>query len=537
MIGAMINNPLSISLIVEHANSIHGDKCVYTHSQNGKIYDYSYATLYSRTMKLANALRKLGIQQSEIVGTFSNNTIQHLELCFATPISGSIIHPLNIRLSTVQLAKIIREADDKIIFVDEVLYDKFADLYNEIESLRSIVYNSQKSMDESICEYEMLLSNASDNYNSAITDENLALALCYTSGTDGEPKGVLYTHRSMFLHTLAVNQTDVFGLTEADVVMPLVPMYHAMGWGLYYAAVFVGADLVITEPNYERIIDLIAETKVTVSAGVPTVWKKLLPIFLKRRNDVHSLKRIITGGEPMPEQLIEIYEKELNIEIRHAWGMTEMSPTGTFSMLKKKHRKLSEKEKFKIKALQGQPIPGVQLRIVDKNQRILSKDGYSVGEVQVKSPWTSSRYVNDHFDGDHITEDGWLKTGDLATINKEGYLKIVDRTKALIKSGGESISPMELEAALLKHTLVIDSAVIGVSDDKWGERPLAIVVLSEQYPEDISEILKEHLSTDFPKFWIPDKFVVVNEIPKTGTGKTDKDHIKKALNEEFNDLC
>ena len=526
----MMNNPLSISLIIEHANSLHGDKSVYTLLPNGKRNDFAYSTLYSRIMKLANAISKLGIQQGEIVGTFATNSYQHLELCFAVPVIGSIIHPLNIRLSSVQLAKIIREADDKIIFVDEMVYDKFAHLINEIESLQSIVYNSQKCMNGSPCEYEMLLSHVSDIYNSEIIDENKAMALCYTSGTNGEPKGVLYTHRSTVLHTFAVNQVDVFGLTEADVVMPLVPMYHAMGWGLHYAAIFVGADLVLTDPNNKHIIDLIAETEVTVSAGVPTVWKKLLPDFLTRKNDVSSLQRIIVGGEPMPEQLVEVYEKELNIEVRHAWGMTEMSPTGTFSMLRKKHHKLSEKQKYKIKALQGQPIPGVQLRVVDENQRILSNDGISVGEVQVKSPWTACSYFKNGLNKDSFTEDGWLRTGDLATINEEGYLKIVDRSKGLIKSGGESISPMALEAALLNHPLVIDSVVIGVSDDKWGERPLAIVVLSEQNGGDISESLKEHLSIGFPKFWMPDRFVVVDEIPRTGVGKTDKQAIGRLLN-------
>lgn len=526
----MMNNPLSISLIIEHANSVHGDKYVYTLSLNGKKNDLTYSTLYSRTMKLANAISKLGIQQGEIVGTFAINSYQHLELCFAVPIIGSIIHPLNIRLSPVQLAKIIREVDDKIIFVDEMVYDKFAHIINEIESLQSIVYNSQKCMNESTCEYEMLLSNASNKYNSEIIDENMAMALCYTSGTNGEPKGVLYTHRSILLHTLAVNQADVFGLTEADVVMPLVSMCHAMGWGLHYAAIFVGADLVLTDPNNKHIIDLIAETKVTVSAGVPTVWKKLLPEFLNRKNDVTSLQRIIVGGEPMPEQLIEIYEKELNIEVRHAWGMTEMSPTGTFSMLRKKHRKLSEKEKYRIKALQGQPIPGVKLRVVDEIQRMLPNDGISVGEVQVKSPWTACGYFNNGLDNDSFTKDGWLRTGDLATINEEGYMKIVDRSKALIKSGGESISPMALEAAILKHPLVIDTAVIGITDEKWGERPLAIVVLSEQNGGDISEILKEYLSKDYPKFWMPDRFVVVDEIPRTGVGKTDKQAILRMLN-------
>lgn len=517
-----MNNALSISLIVEHVKSIHGDKNIYTLLPNGKTLTLTYTNFHSRIMRLANALTEMGIQKGDIVGTYSTNTHQHLELCLAVPITGSIIHPLNIRLSPVQLAKIIREAEEKIIFVDGMIYDKYEDLNSRIESIHSIKIDHQETKLESPCEYEMLLSNSSDTYNSEIHDEDMPMALCYTSGTNGEPKGVLYTHRSMLLHTLAVNQADIFGLTESDVVMPLVPMYHAMGWGLHYAAMFAGADLVLTDPINEHIIDLISETKVTVSAGVPTVWKKLLPELLRRKNDVVSLQRIIVGGEPMPSQLIEIYERELNLEIRHAWGMTEMSPTGTFSMLRKKHHKLAETEKNEIKALQGQPIPCVQIRIIDENQCKLSHDGMSVGEVQVKSPWTAKSYFKNKSDIEHFTEDGWLRTGDLATINPEGYMKIVDRSKALIKSGGESISPTELEAALLKHSLVTDAAVVGIADDKWGERPYAVVVMSDRKNEDISAILTEHLSNDFPKFWIPDKFVVVDEIPKTSVGKTDK---------------
>ncbi len=529
MFGTMMDNPLSISLIIEHANRIHGDKHVYSLSPNGKIHNYTYSNLYSRTMKLANAITELGIQQGEVIGTFSSNTHQHLELCLAIPISGSVIHPLNIKLSPVQLSKSIREADDKIIFVDGMIYDKYVNLHKQIEGLHTIVFNSQNTTHESSCDYDSLLTNATDNYATEIQDENMAMALCYTSGTNGEPKGVLYTHRSMLLHTLAVNQADVFGLTEEDVVMPLVPMYHAMGWGLPYATMFAGADLVLTDPINQHIIDLIAETKVTVAAGVPTLWKKLIPELLKRKNDVPSLQRIIVGGEPMPVNLIEIYEKELNIEIRHAWGMTEMSPTGTFSTLKKKHHKLSDQEKNKIKALQGQPIPGVQLRIVDENQCILPNDGICVGEVQVKSPWTANSYFKNVLDEDSFTEDGWLRTGDLATINEDGYMKIVDRLKSLIKSGGEFISPKELETALLKHPIVTDSAVVGISDDKWGERPIAVVTISDQDIDDISEILKEHLSKDFPRFWIPDKYIIVKKIPKTGSGKTDTVAIRNAL--------
>lgn len=533
MNGTMINNPLTINHILEHTNCIHGNKHVYTQLPNGNIHHYNYSTLYTRVLQLANAIRELGIQQNNIVGTFATNTYQHLELYYALPITGNIIHPLNIKLSPNQITKIVQDANDKFIFVDGQLYDQYTHLFKDIKRIPAVLFNENYVDGHSYYEYEKLISDIYDDYNSDIMDENTSMALCYTSGTHGEPKGVLYTHRSMFLHTLTVNQADVFGLTEADVVMPLVPMYHAMGWGIHYAAMFVGADLVLTDANHDNIINLIAETKVTVGAGVPTVWKKLLPEMLKRRHEVTSLQRLIVGGEPMPCNLIEAFENKLNIEIRHAWGMTELNPTGTFSTLRKKHNKLSDSEKWEIKSLQGQPVPGVQIRIVDENQCILAWDGTSVGEIHVKCLWAAGRYYNQQTDEEFTTDDGWIRTGDLATINPDGYIKIVDRAKSLIKSGGESISTMELEAALLKHPLVMDSTVIRVKDEKWGERPHAIITLSDQIDSDISKILVEHLSSIFPKFWIPDKFYVVDKIPKTGTGKTDKDALLNELREKL----
>ena len=523
------NNPLTIRQILEHASSIHGNKEVYTQLSNGNIYSIPYSKLHARIMQLANVMDEFGVQQNDIVSTFSTNTYQHLELYYAIPITGAIIHSINTKLSSNQLTKIVNDVENKLIFVDGLIYDIYKHLNLEIDRKKIVLFNNHNTGADTSDQYDNLLSNADKNYKTEISDENLPMALCYTSGTNGEPKGVLYTHRTMFLHTLAVNQSDVFGLTEKDVVMPLVPMYHAMGWGLHFAAMFVGADLVLTDANNNNIVDLIAETKVTVAAGVPTVWRKLLPEMQKRRQDVTSLRKLIVGGEPMPAKLIETYEREFHIEIRQAWGMTELNPTGTFSTLRKKHDKLSEEERWEIKAMQGQPVPGVQIRIVDENQCILEWDGNSVGEIQVKCVWAAGQYLNNQSGEDEYTDEGWLCTGDLATINPDGYIRIVDRAKSMIKSGGEAISPMELEKALMKHPNVVDSAVIGIKNEKWGERPIAIVTVSDQLDTDIPKLLKEHLSTEFPKFWIPDKFFVLNRIPKTGTGKTNKVSLLKEL--------
>ena len=563
MQGLMMNYPLTLARMLEHAHRIHGDKCVQTVLPNGEMHRYTYAALYERVKSLANAITELGIRRGDRVATYASNTYQHLELYYAIPCIGAVLHPLNIRLSAVQLAQIVHEAEDKLIFVDGAFSEQFGDLENKIGCKRIFRFNLMPA--DTDTSYEQLLGEAEPTYTWDIQDENWAMGLCYTSGTQGEPRGVLYTHRSMFLHTLAVNQADVFGLTEADVVLPLVPMFHAMAWGLPYACMFAGADMVLPGPKPTCLADLIAENGITVAAGVPTVWAKAYPDLQRRRQDISSLRRVIVGGEAMPSTLIEAYEKDFGVEVCHAWGMTEMSPTGTCSKLRGTHQNLSDAKKWDIKAKQGRPVPGVELRLAAEASTSFTElpwDGETVGEVQVRSPWTASRYYKGEPTTEHFTADGWLRTGDLATIDAEGYMQIVDRAKALIRSGGESISSIALETALLKHPQVLEAAVIGVPDKKWGERPLAVIVLTpvgaecntrngnvkqrqivstrtqlglfpDQIPnrtdDDISDALKRQLAAEFPKFWIPDRFVFVDEIPKTSVGKSDKRAILEML--------
>ncbi len=531
MHGLMMNYPLTLAQVLEHARHIHSSKRVTTLLPDQTFHSYDYTTLYERVKRLANAITQLGvIQPGDRVGTYASNTYQHLELYYALPCSGAVLHPLNVRLTAVQLARIVQEAEDKVIFVDGAFTDQFDELRKKIEC-EQIVHFNTSSAHPSVA-YEQLISEADPIYSWDIPDENWAMGLCYTSGTQGEPRGVLYTHRSMFLHTLAVNQADVFGLTEMDIVMPLVPMFHAMAWGLPYASMFAGADMVLPGAKSVCIADLIAETGVTVAAGVPTIWAKVYPELSERKRDISTLRRLIVGGEAMPSALIEAYEKNLGVEICHAWGMTEMSPTGTFSKLRGAHQNLSDAEKWRIKAKQGQPIPGVELRLAAETSNGFTKlpwDGEVSGELQVRSPWTASRYYNIEPTTEHFTPDGWLRTGDIATVDIDGYMQIVDRAKALIRSGGESISSVALEASLLKHPSVLEAAVIGVPDEEWGERPLAVVTLSQPIRADISDTFKQHLAVEFPKFWIPDRFVVVDEIPKTSVGKSDK----RAILEQF----
>ena len=531
-----MNYPLTLAQILEHAHRIHGDKQVTTLLPDGTLHRYTYTALYARAKRLANAITQLGIQHGDRVATYASNTYQHLELYYAIPCIGAVLHPLNVRLSPVQLAQIVDEAEDKLIFVDSGFSKQFKAFQNQM-ACKQAIYFDPISADADV-PYERLLSEATPAYTWDIQDENWAMGLCYTSGTQGEPRGVLYTHRSMFLHTLAVNQADVFGLTEADVVLPIVPMFHAMAWGLPYASMFAGADMVLPGAKPPCIAKLIAETGVTVAAGVPTVWAKVYPELCKRRKDIRGLRRLIVGGEAMPLSLIEAYEKELGVEICHAWGMTEMSPTGTFSKLRGAHRSLSDAEKWRIKAKQGRPIPGVELRLAAETSNGFTElpwDGETIGELQVRSPWTANSYYKVEPTEEHFTTDKWLRTGDMATINADGYMQIVDRAKALIRSGGESISSIALETVLLKHPYVHEAAVVGIPDEKWGERPFAVVALtpvgavSNRTDADISDILKQQLALEFPKFWIPDRFVFVDEIPKTGVGKFDKQTLRKRL--------
>lgn len=532
MYGTMMNYPMTLDQILDHSYKIHGDKQVYTQLHDGEIHSYSYADLYDRVNSLTHSLGEFGIQQGDRIATYTFNSYQHLELYYAIPLAGGIIHPLNIRFSPQQLATIVHEAEDRIIFVDSDLLDGYTKFGQEISPITTVIIDANSKCKhykngKHELEYESLMSN-SGKTRICIQDENWGMALCYTSGTSGSPRGVLYTHRSMFLHTLAVNHADGFGITENDVVMPVVPMFHALGWGIPYATMFAGADIVLPGKNTDNIIDLISDTGVTIAAGVPTVWIRLLPELLKNRDKISSLKRLIVGGEAIAPTYIETFERELNIQIRHAWGMTEMSPTGTICNPKRSHQSLSDNQHWKIKSMQGRPIPGVQIRIVDEKDIELPWDGVSIGEVQVRSHWTANTYYKNCIPQDDLTHDEWLRTGDMATINSQGYMNIVDRKKSIIRSGGESISSVALEKSIISHPSIMDVSVVGIADDTWGERPIAILVLNEPVDE-ISLLMNDYLSEAFPKFWIPDRFIVVEGIPKSGVGKTDKHAIRQIV--------
>jgi acyl-CoA synthetase (AMP-forming)/AMP-acid ligase II len=535
MHGLMMDYPLTLDRILEHANRLYPNKQVITKLPNGSLHQYTYADLYRRVKRLGNVLESLGVDVGDRVGTFAWNHYQHLELYFGIPGAGAVCHTLNLRLPPDQLAYIINHAEDKVIFVDGTLLSLFEQLAGQIDCVKQIVlFNAERGVTTSFPNvhfYEELMAAAADDYTWRSTDERLAMGLCYTSGTTGNPKGALYSHRSMYLHTLAVCQSNSLAVTEADVVLPVVPQFHAMAWGLPYACAMNGADMVMPGPHLQAapLADLIAEQRVTVAAGVPTIWTGLYHELKVNPRDISCIRALVVGGSAMPRSLIEGYEKELGVNVCHAWGMTEMSPLGTISRLQGHHLDLPGHEKWDIKARQGYPIAGVEMRIVNDRGDELPWDGATMGEVQVRGPWVIKQYFKVERTPDQFTADGWFRTGDVATISPDGYMNITDRTKDLIKSGGEWISSVALENALMAHPSVMEAVVIAVPDAKWGERPLAAVVPAPGV-ETISEAdLFDHLISHFAKYQLPDRIVTIEAVPKTSVGKFDK----KVLRQQY----
>ncbi len=537
--GQMMDYPLTIDRILEHANQLYSSKRIITKQADGSFHQYTYADLYKRVKRLGNVLHRLGVRPGDRVATFSWNNYQHLELYYGIPGAGAVCHTLNIRLSADQLIYIINHAEDKLIFVDASLVPMLEAIADKIKEVKNfIILNAPTGMKTKlpyVLNYEELLMGTSEEFEWLSTDESMAMGLCYTSGTTGHPKGVLYSHRSMFLHTYGINLANCFGFVSSDVVMPVVPQFHAQAWGLPYACAMVGADIVMPAMHLAAapLADTIEKMHVSIAAGVPTLWTGLYQELKANPRDLSKLRTLIVGGSAMPRSLIEAFEKELNVKVVHAWGMTEMSPVGTVSNLQDKHLALSNEEKWDIKAMQGYPVSGVEIRIVDEEGLILPWDGKSVGELQVRGPWVVKRYFKQDPDtvADNFTKDGWFKTGDVASVSSDGYMKITDRTKDLIKSGGEWISSVELENSLVAHPKVREAAVIAVPDEKWGERPLAIVIhASPDHPADRVELM-DHLAKKFAKIWLPGKFVFVTEIPKTSVGKIDKKVLRQRYKE------
>ena len=527
MHGLMMDYPLTLDRIVEHAARLFPHKRIHTRRPDGGDHEYTYADLLRRSRRLAGALARLGIAPGDRVGTFAWNHHQHLEMYFGVPGAGAVCHTLNVRLFPRQLAWIVNHAEDRVVFIDASVLPLFERVAGDIRCVEHyVLVNAPRDVETAlpdVIHYEDLVEGGDEGFEWRSTDERMAMGLCYTSGTTGDPKGALFSHRSMFLHTLGENQAMGLGLTEADVVLPVVPQFHAMAWGLPYACTMVGADVVMPGPHLQpaALAEVIESHRVTVAAGVPSIWNGLYHELRARPRDVSSVRALVVGGSAMPRALIEGYERDLGVNVVHAWGMTEMSPLGTVSKLRRQHETLPASEQWDVKARQGMPLAGVELRIVGDDGAEMPWDGETMGELQARGPWVIRGYYRREPTSEHFTADGWFRTGDVGTMTPDGYLTITDRTKDLVKSGGEWISTVALEGALMAHAQVLEAAVIAVPDEKWSERPLAVVVRTEGEPVS-PDALRAHLAESFAKFEIPDRFVFVDELPKTSVGKFDK---------------
>ncbi len=535
MKGLMSPYQLALPHLFDRAETLFASKEIATATRNG-IERTTYGEWAQRTRRLAGALDALGISADGRVGTFAWNTARHLELYFAAPCSGRVLHTLNIRLFPEDITYIADHAEDEVVFADRSLLKLLWPLVDDFKTVKHVVVmddgdDCEIPDDPRILDYEELIAGAEPVAEFRIEDENQAAAMCYTSGTTGHPKGVVYSHRSVVLHSIGTMLVDSVAVCEADVVLPVVPMFHANAWGLCQAAVAAGAQLAFPGPDLSprAIADLMESEKVTLAAGVPTIWMGVLNELDGR--DVSSLNRILCGGSAVPRSLSEAYREKTGLPILQAWGMTETSPLASVCRVKSTLRDRSDEELADLRATQGVAVPLMNLRIVDPGtDEVLPWDGEARGELQATGPWVAAGYYNDERSPDSFTDDGWLRTGDVATISPEGYVHLVDRTKDLIKSGGEWISSVELENAIMAHPKVTEAAVIGIPDEKWSERPLACLVVAEG--EDITlDELKEHLSSRVPKWWIPNDIELIDEVPKTSVGKFSK----KTLRDQFKD--
>jgi len=529
--GRMMDFPLTLTHLLERARTYYPRSEIVSRNPDKSLHRYTYADFYKRTCRLANALTRLGVRPGDRVATLSWNHYRHLELYFGVPAMGAVVHTLNLRLHPNDLGYIARHAEDTVLVVDRSLLPLFEKFAGAVPSLRHvIVVPDTGPVPEGKLDYELLLAAESDAFDFPTLDENSAAMLCYTSGTTGNPKGVLYSHRSIVTHTLVCCLPDATGIREADTVLPVVPMFHAAAWGLPFDAILTGAKLVFPGPSLDpqSLVELMAETKVTVAGGVPTIWLGILAMLdaAPKQWDLSAIRSMLIGGSAAPPALIDGFKQRHGLEVVHAWGMTELSPVGTMAKLKGGLRSEGPDAQLSARASQGFALPFVETRVMSDEGKQLPWDGETMGELEVRGPWVASSYFGGE-GPDRFTADGWFKTGDVVTLDKDGYVRICDRSKDVIKSGGEWISSVALENALMAHPAVLEAAVFAGRHPKWDERPLAAVVLKPGQTATKEELVA-HLAKQFTKFWLPDDYLFMQQIPRTSTGK----FLKTKLREE-----
>jgi fatty-acyl-CoA synthase len=538
MEGLIQPYPLTLDKILKRARQVFPDKEVVSVLPSGKRHRYTYADLYRRTVRLMNALRKLGVKQGDRVATFMWNDYRHLELYYAIPSLGAITHTLNVRLFADQLTYIVNHAEDTLVFVDESLLEPLEAIAPELKTVRRYVIVSEgghtpQTRLAPTADYETLLAEADGHEEFPALDERLACAMCYTSGTTGSPKGALYSHRGLYLHTLMVGQVDAFGVGERDVILPVVPMFHANAWGAPFIAPMVGAKLVYAGQNVapEALVPLLREEGVTYAMGVPTIWQAMLQYLRQAGGDLGAVTRMVVGGSSAPLAMIQAYKREFGVDIVHAWGMTEMSPLGTLTRPFSKMQDWSEERQWQALARVGRPVACVELKIVDDAGGELPWDGESAGELLVRGAAVASSYYKNPDAADRFEADGWFHTGDVATIDENGLLQITDRTKDLIKSGGEWISSVEMENAIMACPGVAEAAVVARPDARWDERPVAFVVRAGNGARLGAADVIAHLAQDFAKWQLPTEEDIhfIEQIPRTSVGKFDKKVLRTQL--------
>jgi len=538
MKGLIMDYPLTLTQLFERSRKLFHKKTMATRVPGHGLQRYTYADYADRVARLSAALARLGLQKGDRVGTFAWNSHRHMEVYFAAPLMGMVLHTVNIRLSPQDLTYIINHAGDKILIVDASLWHLLEPIRKDLKTVKHVIVMKDTPTAEippGAMDYETLLADAKPVETWPTLNETDAAGMCYTSGTTGHPKGVLYTHRGIYLHCFGSSTVDVLGICERDVILHIVPMFHANAWCVPFAGVMNGSTQIFGGPNPQPrdIIEIVHHERVTVVGAVPTVWIAIQGILEKEPQwDISSIRCIPIGGSAAPKTLIELFDKKYGAYMLHAWGMTEMSPLGTVCRPRSYMDSLPEDDRYNVRAKQGAIVAGVDMRIVDDAGKIQPWDGKSVGEIQVRGPWITSGYYNNPAGAAQFTEDGWFRTGDVASIDPDGYVQITDRTKDLIKSGGEWISSVDMESTIMGHPKVLEAAVIAVPHPQWVERPLACVVPKPEFKDSLteSEIL-DYLKPLVAKWWLPDEVRFIEAVPKTSVGKFDK----KALRERFKD--
>ncbi len=532
MDGLMMDYPLTVPLLLDRAARYFPEAEVVSRRPDRSLARSSYGEVWRRANQLAGALARLGVGRGGRVATLSWNNARHLEAYFGVPLMGGVVHTLNPRLSAEDLTYIVNHAGDSVLLVDDVLLPVLDQWRGQVNLKHVVVWTNGTQAPDGMIDGAELIAAEPEEFARPRLDELEAAAMCYTSGTTGRPKGVVYSHRAIVLHSLASATTDGLAIGQREVVCPVVPMFHVNAWGLPFTATMAGCKQVLPGPHLdpESLLDLYAQEDVTFTAGVPTIWLGMLQA-LEKEPDRWKLGaiRMVVGGSAAPESLIRGLDRH-GLQVVHGWGMTEMSPIGTLSWLKRSLEELPEDQRYAYRAKQGLPLPFVETRIMGEMGES-PWDGEAMGELEVRGPWVASGYYRAPELTGKWSEDGWFRTGDVATIDSEGYVKLTDRTKDLIKSGGEWISSLDLENALMGHPAVAEAAVIAAKHPKWDERPVAVVVLTDGASVTAEE-LRAFLEPRFARFWLPDEFVFAEEIPRTAAGKFQK----SALREQYDGL-